>query len=47
MIYCGDVFCDACGDCIACYGDEYCMESSDGQHSYVDPDDDEVVDDDL
>lgn len=22
---CGEDFCDACGDCLACYGDDECM----------------------
>ncbi len=29
---CGDVFCDRCGDCIYCYGDDPCYDE--GDHSY-------------
>jgi hypothetical protein len=23
---CGEDFCDSCGDCLACYGGDYCPE---------------------
>jgi hypothetical protein len=29
---CGEVFCDRCGDCIRCYGDDPCYDE--GDHSY-------------
>lgn len=29
---CGEDFCDACGDCLECYGDHDCPE---GQHVWV------------
>lgn len=25
---CGDIFCDTCGDCAHCYGDEGCYDGS-------------------
>ena len=38
-IRCGEVFCDLCGDCIACYGDDPCYGDMDadgepGDHWY-------------
>lgn len=32
LVYCGDAFCDLCGDCIACYGDDPCYDG--GTHAY-------------
>jgi len=34
---CGKDFCDTCGDCLACYGFDYCFESTitDGGHCWV------------
>lgn len=29
---CGEHFCEACGDCMACYGSEYCHFSNDNMH---------------
>lgn len=37
-IRCGEVYCDRCGDCIHCYGDDPCYDE--GNHSYAEPDDD-------
>lgn len=31
-IYCGDYWCEACGDCLACYSGQYCYETDDHQH---------------
>ena len=31
---CGD-HCDACGDCLYCYGENPCLDSKDGQHFWV------------
>jgi len=28
-------FCDACGDCLGCYGEDECMYSRDGSHMWV------------
>ena len=33
---CGEDFCDACGDCLACYYDDPCYDSADGKHVFVD-----------
>lgn len=30
--YCGEDFCDSCGDCLHCYADDYCP---DGSHMWV------------
>ena len=32
---CGVDFCDACGDCLACYGEDKCSMSGDGCHIWV------------
>ena len=32
---CGLDFCDACGDCLACYGDDPCTGADDGVHMWV------------
>lgn len=32
---CGVAFCDACGDCLACYGSDPCFRSADGEHRWV------------
>jgi len=29
---CGEDFCDSCGDCLACYGGDWCPE---GGHTWV------------
>lgn len=31
---CGD-FCDKCGDCLRCYGEDPCAASPDGEHRWV------------
>lgn len=31
---CGEDFCDACGDCLSCYGGDDCTESRDGSGSH-------------
>ena len=28
-------FCEDCGDCVECYGEDPCLVSSDGKHTYV------------
>lgn len=30
---CGESFCSACGDCLACNGEDPCRENADEQHS--------------
>jgi len=32
---CGHDFCDSCGDCLACYADDTCYSSEDGEHFWV------------
>ena len=32
---CGEDFCDFCGDCLYCYGDDECLSSPDGRHRWV------------
>jgi hypothetical protein len=32
---CGEDFCDACGDCLDCYGGDPCYESKSGEHFWV------------
>jgi hypothetical protein len=32
---CGKDFCEQCGDCLACYWEDQCQHSPDGQHSWV------------
>jgi len=32
---CNVDFCDTCGDCLACYGEDECMESESGKHFWV------------
>lgn len=32
---CGVGFCEACGDCLACYGEDRCDASEDGKHVWV------------
>ena len=39
---CGEQFCHACGDCMACYGSEPCYvqdEDGDEAHYYIEDDD--------
>jgi len=31
---CGDVYCDKCGDCIYCYGDDPCYDEGDHVYDY-------------
>jgi hypothetical protein len=40
-VTCGEDFCDRCGDCLACYGDDPCYDG--GDHNW--PSRDRVVDD--
>ncbi len=35
-VKCGEDFCDACGDCLHCYGEDLCQHSEDGKHTWVD-----------
>lgn len=37
---CGERFCEYCGDCMYCYGDDYCANSPNGKH-WVEADDGE------
>jgi hypothetical protein len=32
---CGEDFCDACGDCLHCYGEDECLSSGYGCHFWV------------
>ena len=32
---CGQDFCDACGDCLYCYGGDTCYETASGEHLWV------------
>jgi hypothetical protein len=34
---CGEDFCDCCGDCLSCYGDDGCYDGSDeaGVHRWI------------
>ena len=32
---CGEDFCDSCGDCLDCYGDDLCPGTEDGEHRWV------------
>lgn len=34
---CGDVYCDRCGDCIYCYGDDPCYDEGDHLYELPDP----------
>lgn len=29
---CGVDFCDTCGDCLHCYGEDRCAHNADGEH---------------
>lgn len=31
---CGEDFCDTCGDCLDCYGDDPCPESGSASHCW-------------
>lgn len=31
-VTCGEDFCDRCGDCLACYGDDPCLDE--GNHDW-------------
>ena len=36
---CGEDFCERCGDCLSCYGDECCVLNDDGPHLwFIEPD---------
>lgn len=39
---CGEVYCERCGDCIYCYGDDPCCDG--GPHSYIDSEGEEQWD---
>jgi hypothetical protein len=43
QITCGEIFCDLCGDCIYCYGDDPCYENDESYHQYKEPEDEEEV----
>lgn len=30
--YSNHIFCEACGDCIYCYGEDRCYKTEDGEH---------------
>jgi len=32
---CGRDFCDACGDCLVCYGGDECLSTSNGEHTFI------------
>lgn len=32
---CGKDFCDSCGDCLHCYGEDKCIENKDGHHLWI------------
>jgi hypothetical protein len=32
---CGEDFCDTCGDCLACFGEDKCLFEPDGRHIWV------------
>lgn len=32
---CDEDFCDSCGDCLACYGEDICNLSESGKHIWV------------
>ena len=32
---CAEDFCDSCGDCLHCYGDDTCYSNEDGKHFWV------------
>ena len=32
---CGVDFCDTCGDCLYCYGEDRCYLNADGEHMWV------------
>jgi len=32
---CGEDFCDRCGDCLACYNCDPCLETEDEEHFWV------------
>jgi hypothetical protein len=34
---CGEDFCEACGDCISCYGGDPCHRNDDGEHQWINP----------
>lgn len=39
---CGEDFCDRCGDCLHCYGNEGCAFNDDGPHLWlIEPDEEE------
>ena len=32
---CGEDFCDQCGDCLHCYGSDWCPDTEDHKHSWI------------
>jgi len=34
-MYCGQYFCEYCGDCMYCYGDDPCVADPEGGHWWV------------
>jgi len=32
---CNVDFCDSCGDCLVCYGEDECLSNSDRKHMWV------------
>jgi hypothetical protein len=32
---CGEDFCDACGDCLVCFGGVECSQNNGGSHDFV------------
>ena len=36
---CGVDFCDSCGDCLSCYGNDECQTSESGEHFWVEYED--------
>lgn len=32
---CGEDFCDSCGNCLSCFGDETCYHDRDGKHTWI------------
>jgi len=41
LIFCGGVWCEICGDCLACYGGDPCAD--DGEHCWPRKEDKENV----
>ncbi len=32
---CSEDFCDTCGDCLVCFGEDDCLANADGNHIWV------------